>query len=171
MPQDIEDIIAGATLREARVPLCLAGDLLGDYEALERQLSDAAALVGQSLAGGPRVDIAARMEELRAEMAEHTVEFRLRALGDEAWSDLIAAHPGTGVQAFDPKTFGPAAVAACAVEPAMTVDQYQRLAKRLNHGQQEALLNTVWDLNTKAAQQVPFSLLASATAASPTGEK
>jgi hypothetical protein len=169
---DIEAIIAGATAREVTVPLCLAGALQGEYEALERQLTDAAALVGQSLAGSPRVDIAARMEELRKEMAAPRVEFRFRALSPQAWSDLLAAHPSTVPDmAFDPDTLFPAAVAACAVEPAMTEDQYRRLSEKLSAGQQGVLQQALWDLNTTAVQQVPFSLLASATAASRTGEK
>ncbi|MFD0405022.1 hypothetical protein [Kitasatospora sp. NPDC127116] len=168
---DIEDIIKGTTLRETTVPLCLAGELQGEYEALERQLTDAATLVGESLAGSPRVPIAERMEDLRAEMAEHLVEFRFRALGHQAWSDLRAAHPGGDGQVFNPDTFGPAAVAACAVEPAMTVEQYKRLAEKLTYGQQEALFGAVWELNTTVATAVPFSLLASATVAGLGGEK
>ncbi|MFI9331884.1 hypothetical protein ACIGZJ_30635, partial [Kitasatospora sp. NPDC052868] len=168
--RDIEAVITGATARETTVPLCLAGALQGEYEALERQLTDSASLVGESLAGSPRVQVASRMEELRAEMAGHLVSFRLRAMEPEAWSDLLAAHPGANGKLFDPATFGPAAVAACALDPAMTVEQYQRLEKRLSHGQREVLLDAVWNLNTAAAQSVPFSLLASATAAGRTGE-
>ncbi|MFJ6616679.1 hypothetical protein ACIQOW_03720 [Kitasatospora sp. NPDC091335] len=167
---DIEDIIKGTTLRESTVPLCLAGALQGEYEALEQQLADPAAQFGDSLAGSSRTAIASRMEELRAEMAEHLVEFRLRALPHEEWSSLLAAHPGGDGQAFDPATFGPAAVAACAVNPAMTVDQYGRLAKKLSFGQQEALLDAVWQLNNQVARAVPFSLLASATVAGRGGE-
>jgi len=167
----IEDIIGGATLRETTVSLCLAGHLQGEYEALERQLTDAASMVGQSLAGSPRVPIAERMEAIRSEMAEHLVEFRFRALDPEAWSDLLAAHPGeTAGQVFNPTTMFPAAVAACAVEPTMTVEQYGRLAKKLTHGQQEALIGAVWDLNTRVINSIPFSLLASATVAGHTGE-
>jgi hypothetical protein len=167
---DIEAIIGSAKPRETTVPLCLAGDLQGEYEALERQLTDAASMVGDSLAGNPRVPIAQRMEAIRAEMADQLVHFRFRAISPTQWSDLLAEHPGRDGQLFNPDTLAPAAVAACAVEPAMTVEQYGRLAERLTYGQQEALVNAVWDLNTQAVSKVPFSLLASATAAS-TGER
>lgn len=165
---DIEALIAGATLRETTVPLCLAGHLLAEYEELERKLSDAAAMMSDSLAGSPRVRVARRMEELRTEMAAHQVDFRLRALDPEAWSDLRAAHPGTEGQLFDPDTFAPAAIAACAISPVMTPEQYGRLAKKLTEGQQNSLFNAVWDINNRAVSTVPFSLLASATVASPT---
>lgn len=168
---DIEAIIAGATAREITVPLCLAGALQGEYEALERQLSDAASLVGQSLAGSPRTQIAERIEELREEMAQHRVEFRFRALSPKAWSDLLAAHPSDKPEMlFDPTTLFPAAIAACAVEPTMTVEQYQRLSEKLSAGQQGVLQQSLWDLNTTAQQAVPFSLLASATVAGRGGE-
>jgi hypothetical protein len=165
----IEDLIAAATLRETTVPLCLAGHLVAEYEDLERQLSDAATLVGQSLAGSPRVPIAERIEELRAEMAQHLVNFRFRALGGTGWSDLLAAHPDPG-RAFKLATFVPAAISACAIGPEMTPEQYLRLEARLSHGQREALFDAVWTLNTVAQAAVPFSLLASATASGRTGE-
>ncbi|PJN24064.1 hypothetical protein [Kitasatospora sp. CB02891] len=171
-PLDAEAVIGMATRRETSVPLCLAGHLQGEYEVLERQLADAAATVGQSLAGTNRADIAQRMEAVREEMAEHLVVFRLRALAPATWSDLVAAHPGrTSAHAFDEVTLGPAAIAACLVDPVMSVEQYGRLAERLTSGQQDALLNATWSLNTEAAQRVPFSLLASATAGSLTGER
>jgi hypothetical protein len=169
-PADIEAIIAGATLREASVPLCMAGHLQGEYEELERQLAEAASSVGTSLAGSPRVAIAERMEELREEMAAYRVVYRFRALPPRAWSDLLALHATEG-GSLDTDAFGPAAVAACAVEPTMTVEQYGRLAERLTNGQQEALMGTVWTLNTAVQSAVPFSLLAYATAADRTGEK
>lgn len=166
----IEDIIAGATLRETTVPLCLAGALQGEFEDLERQLAEVAATVGQSLAGDDRVGIAERMEQVRAEMADHLVDFRFRALSPLAWSDLMAEHPGQGGDLVNAATFGPQAIAACAIDPAMTVEQYGRLAAGLTFAQQDKLLAAVWALNMEAAQRVPFSLLASATAASLTGE-
>ncbi|MGW4803006.1 hypothetical protein [Kitasatospora sp. NPDC004272] len=164
--QDIKAIIKGARRREKTVPLCLAGDLVGEYEELERQLSDVAALVGDSLAGSPRVSIAERMEELRAQMAEHLVLFRFRALDPRSWSDLLADHPGTAPEdVFDLETFGPAAIAACAIDPAMSVAEFGELAEQLSTGQQRELMEAVWEINTTAVQKVPFSLLASATAA------
>ena len=167
----IEDIIAGATLRETTVPLCMAGHLQGEFEDLERQLAEAAATVGQSLVGVDRTAIVERMGQVRAEMAEHLVEYRFRALTPRAWSDLQAEHPApSAADLFDPATFGPAAIAACAVEPEMTVDQYHRLAERMTDAQQEALLSAVWRLNTTAVQRVPFSLLGSGIGASLTGE-
>ncbi|MFF2954336.1 hypothetical protein ACFVVU_23700 [Kitasatospora sp. NPDC057965] len=169
--RDIESIITGATLRETSVPLCLAGHLQGEYEDLERQLTSVAMFAGDSLAGSPKTSIATRMEELRAEMAEHLTEFQFRALVPQAWSDLLAAHPGGEGRLFDPATFGPAAVAACAIGPTMTVEQYQRLAEKLTAGQQEALFDAVWNLNTSVVQAVPFSLLASATVAGRGGER
>ena len=170
-PLDAEAVIALATLRETTVPLCLAGHLQGEYESLERQLAEAAATVGQSLVGTDRAGIAQQMEALREQMAQHLVEFRLRALSPRAWSDLVAEHPARSqAEALNLATFGPAATAACLVEPAMTLEQFERLSESLTFAQQDALMAAVWELNTTAAQRVPFSLLASATALGRTGE-
>lgn len=164
---NIDDIIAGAKLPERTLPLCLRGDLQAEFEDAERQLRQAELAEGDALAaGGAAREIAERIEAVRREMAEHTTVFRLRGLGAEPYSDLLAEHRPTEAQQRDGHelnldTFPAALVAACAVDPAMTVEQAKRLSQVITHRQWEDLFNTALACNRQAVD-VPFSLSASA---------
>lgn len=172
----VKELVAAARLRETSVPICLAGDLQGEMEDLERQLADVAAVAAStaSLADeDPRAAIVERMAALREEMGELTVQVRLRAVPAKAWSDLVAAHPpqpGTS-GLFDPATFAPAAIVACCVDPVMSAQEYAELAEHLTVAQEDALFEGVWRINTTGAAAVPFSLSASAILASLTAAR
>ncbi len=104
-------------------------------------------------------------------MKDAEVEFTFRALGAQAWSDLVAAHPGKADgDAWDPDTLAPALVAASAVDPVMTQDDVDELFEALNMGQRQALMDAAWQVNGEATS-VPFSLHASAILASRTAER
>ncbi|MGH9003943.1 MAG: hypothetical protein ACRDYV_12520, partial [Acidimicrobiia bacterium] len=150
------------------VPVCVAGGLYADYQMLEQELQAAqeadlshGKLGGASTARG----VARRMEKVRAQMREHTYEFRFRALAPQAWSDLIAAHPAREGQRerINLDTFRPAAVAACCVSPEGMGEQgaIDRLFAVLNQAQQLDLFAGAWDVNEESVS-VPFSASASA---------
>lgn len=74
------------------------------------------------------------LEALRAEAAEKTATFTFKSISTDRYERLVAVHVPTAEQradakrqggslAFNPKTFPPALVAACAVEPSMTAVQ------------------------------------------------
>jgi hypothetical protein len=173
---DITDILKRAKARETTVTVCLAGDLAAEAERLEAELAAATqeAWGAPSLAAatpGPSQAIAKRIEAVRKKMAASEVVITLRALGYRAWSDLVAAHPSPkDDQAFDPETFSPALVAACAVDPAMTPEQASQLFEVLNQGQVKAVIDAAFEVNSEPTA-VPFSVAASAILASRTDEK
>jgi len=162
----IEDILARARPVERVVPVCLRGDLLAEWDSLEHQL----ATVGESGDEGslgtlsPSKRIALRMAELREEMASETVDFRLRGMSPQALSDLQAEHPARqgreAKEAWNPETFSVALVAACAVDPEMTVEQTQALFVTLNRSQRNDLFNGAWEASTGSVS-IPFSERAS----------
>ena len=56
----------------------------------------------------------------------------LRAIGSKAYDVLVGMHPPTGEQkkegaSYNPDTFGPALIAACAVEPRITPNEAKEL--------------------------------------------
>lgn len=161
---DIEEIIASAKPKEQTVPVCVRGDLNARIEDLERQLADAQGWKPATLAeASPVRALAEQIEACRAEMKEHEHVFRFRAIEPRAWSDLLAAHPGDKDkgEVFN-DAFPAAAVAACAVDPVMNVDQVERLSNVLNQGQWDELFTAAWRCNTRSLE-IPFSVLASAT--------
>lgn len=173
--QSIDDIIAGARLPEKTVPLCLRGDLQAQWEDLERELrahqgtADEEALAGDQVAR----DLAERMEAIAQEMTDHQVVFRFRGLPKRAYSDLLAQHQAPedkrelAVDGLDWDTFPTALIAACAVDPEMTVEQAGRLAQTVTDRQWDDLFATAMALN-RAEVSVPFSLAASAIRAAGT---
>ncbi|WP_432136835.1 hypothetical protein [Streptomyces sp. bgisy154] len=165
---DISDVLKRAKPRERTVELCIAGDVAAEVERLEAELARVSAdWRPDSLAANhPGEAIAKKIAAARERMREAEVPFTFRALGAKAWSDLVAQHPAkTEGQAFDPETFSPALLAACCVDPVMTVDQVTELLEVLNTGQVQELVDAAYEVNTESTA-VPFSLAASAILAS-----
>lgn len=169
---DISEIIKRAKPRETTVTLYLAGDEQAEVERLERQLTDLGSWKADSLAAtNPATAISKKIAAARERIAASAVEFRMRALGDKAWSDLVAAHPSQDKnQDWDPVTFPRALVSACCTEPAMTAEQASQLFEVLNAGQRRELEQAAFDVNAEATS-VPFSVSASGILAAITGEK
>lgn len=160
---DISDILKKAKRRQKSVFIALAGDRLAELERLEKELAG----LGDAWAPGsiaetdPRKQLAQKVSAARQAVRDSETEFRFEALGDKAWSDLVAAHPPKEKgHAFDPETFAPALIAACALDPVMTVDQVKELFDVFNHAQRDALWQGAFDVNTEATG-IPFSLNAS----------
>jgi hypothetical protein len=131
----VDDLIATAQPRTITVRVCARGDLVDLHAELTEQLrqaldDDHARSIGDAV-GDEAARIADEIARVEAEQEEHTVEFRLRSIGSLAWANLLRSHtPRPGIDhhlRFNLATFPPAAVAACVVEPAMSVDQACRL--------------------------------------------
>lgn len=120
------DVLASAKAKTARVRLVLDGDLLDRQLQLNEQLAAAEDDSDAALA------VAREIVELEAEIDEAGVEFVFRGMGRGRWRKLLAEHPPTDEQKtlgaeFDVDTFPFHAMAACLVEPALTVDDLQAL--------------------------------------------
>lgn len=166
-PLTFEDIKAKAKPRETEARLCLAGDLAAQADRLAEQLEQATTREPSSLAdAGPRAELAADLERVHRKMREHEVVFRFRALGREAYSNLLAAHPPRpGVPddgAWNNDTYPHALIAATCQEPAMTVEQVDELAEVLNQRQRNELWRAAWDAQV-GETRVPSLRAASTT--------
>lgn len=165
---DVGALIRTGKLPERTVPVCLAGDLVAEHEHLQRQLSGA--IVEDSLAS-PATAIQAQLRDLVEQMAEHTVEFRFRALPRRRFRDLMAAHPprkdgdgnpvGRDSLGVHYESFFDALIRECLVEPKLDeADLTLLLDERLTDAQYEQLTDVVWLLN-RAPVSIPFSPAAS----------
>ncbi|MEO3978769.1 hypothetical protein [Streptomyces sp. CAU 1734] len=170
---DISEILKKAKAREKSVFICLAGDLLAEADRLEKQLQETTEeFRADSLASAnPAEKLSRELKAVREKMRKAEVEFRFRALGARAYSDLLAAHPGKEPgEGFDPDTFPQALVSACAVDPVMTPEQAGELFEVLNEGQRNTLMQGAYDVNNETAS-LPFSVTASGILGSLTGGK
>jgi hypothetical protein len=158
--RDIEDDLEQVKPTTASVLLCLRGDLLGELDLINDDLDQYDGWEPSSLSDvDPRTGLQARKAELEAQMRAESKPYRFETIGDEAWSDLLAAHPPREGKAdredFDPKTFPTALLAASAVEPTMTIEQAKRLFSRLALPQRNSLFGTAYSANMRGVE-VPF---------------
>lgn len=158
---DINDVIAGAKLREHTVTLCLRGDLAAAHEQAVASLD---ALIRDGLSdslAAPAVEAAKKIRELEDAMRESSTTFRFRALGDREYRALKSAHPGTDGAAFNVETYPVALIAASSADPVMTVPDVERLFEVLSEGQRDELFGGAFIVNEGKAG-VPFNESASA---------
>lgn len=167
MATSIDDILGQIRLPERVYPLCTRPDLRGEWEQAEKDLARAeTAARGATLAGGsPTVaQIAERIQQLEAEMEQHTFPIKLQALTHKGWSDLLAAHPPREDHdddtAYNVDTFGVGLLSACAMDPVMDDEQAGKLIDSLTIGQWNELFNTLWLLN-RSGGDIPKSRRAS----------
>lgn len=87
----------------------------------------------------------------------------LKAIGSKAYDDLLSSFPPTAEQkkdgaAYDVDSFAPALIAACAVTPALTVEQATQIwtSNEWSRGELTELFLGCIDVNSKGLD-VPFS--------------
>jgi hypothetical protein len=177
------DLLAQARPAERTVLLCLRGDLVAEFEELERQLAKAKDRNADSLAGTGAPAIAAKMEELRGEMEQYSVTFRLRTLPRRAYQKLLAENPPRrdpnkpdqilpadaqldNQSDANAETFWFALARACVVEPAMDDEQWARLVDEVLSDRQFELLAVVSLALCRGEVNIPFSFAASQIQAS-----
>ena len=156
---DISELLAAASAREVTVQVCLAGDAAGELEALQQELGDLGEWQPTSLGeANPAYELQTRLEAARRRVRESSVEFRFRALGHRAYSNLLAAHPAPdgSKEPYDAATFLPAVLAACCVEPSLTPAQVDRLLDVVNDGTARTLFATALAVNEEPSP-IPFS--------------
>jgi len=173
MPSSIEDILAKARPREKTVMVCIRGDLAGEAERLQDELSRVSEDWEPTDLSEvhPGRAIAEQLKTVHAQVREAEEPFVLRYIGDKAYSDLIAAHPSKDErEAFDSEAFPRALVAASCVQPVMSEEQVTALFEVINEGEIKKLFDAAWDVHN-SSDVVPFSLAASALLASLIGEK
>ena len=81
-------------------------------------------------------------------------------IGRNAFRRLLSEHEADG-ELFDRDTFPGALIAACSLDPVLTVAEVTELGDLLTDGQWDELFSASWDA-CREVDDVPFSALASA---------
>lgn len=162
--------LKAARLPERSIQVCLRGDLTADFEAAERDLKQAQETKNSGMEDGvgPIID---RIDALRAEMREHTEEFRLRAMSQPKFRALVAEHTprrddeGTvdaadAQMGFNRDTFFDALLKASVISPDLDDDDWTALLDVLTDRQYNDLTDAAWFVN-RTEVSVPFSQAAS----------
>lgn len=125
---DLEEIRGRKKATTANVPVVLDPEWGAEVAALQEQAT--------KLPAGSTTLAEAEKEltELLGQADEKVATFKFRGISTDRYERLVAAHPTTAeqraaakragsTQAFNPKTFPPALIAACCADPAMTETQ------------------------------------------------
>lgn len=166
----LSDLLEQASLPEKTVEVCLRGDLVAQVEDLERDLRDLRTNTQTLADRGKARQLAEQIEQVRAEMQNSSVVFRLRGLNRKQWADLLAAHPPRRndetdkALGYNTETFFPALIRTCLVEPSVDDEQWERLDALLSSAQFDALVDAALAVSRRKVD-VPFSFAASATLA------
>lgn len=178
MSKTAKEILAAARLPEHSVSICVRGDLVADIQALEDELArvmQEKASNGRLASGGKKqsLELAAQIEAKQAEMAEHTIPFRLRAIAPAKWRELVGKHPSPkdSTKLVDVVPFMGDALPLSVVSPELDAEDWARMLGGeidgvevepvLPNAEIGKLMSAVWELNTEDVN-VPKSLLASA---------
>ena len=164
----IKERLAAARLPERSLQVCLRGDLVAEFDDLERQLQEARQTPGRRRlnAGSDAAEIVEKMEALQEQMAAEMIDVRLRALPQAEWQALYRKYPpaddndgdkAMGVNLVD---FMAEAIPACIIEPELDEEDWARLNEVLCAADYDRLLTAVWDVN-RSGVDVPKSQLAS----------
>lgn len=162
---NVDDLIATAQHRTQEVLICARGDLVDAHAEAVRALAAATEDGDGSLASPEITEAARRVQEIEEEQAASTVTFVLSSVSRRVWADLLAANAPTDEQRraghdHNPDTFPVAAVAACAVEPSLSLQQAEKLIDVLPAGEWSKLWVTALHLNIS---ETPHPKLGAAT--------
>ncbi len=149
MAQQIADVLGAFKARERTVALPTDGALLAERDPLAERVQSARVL------GGVDEAAAVRLAEIDAQLAETAVQFRLRGVGRNAFRRLMAEHPGADGDMWG-DGFPAALIAACSLDPVMTVTDVQALGDVLTDGQWSELFDAAFSA-CREVDGVPFS--------------
>jgi hypothetical protein len=171
MGADYKAMRKAARLPERIVPICFRGDLVAEFQQLERELEEAQSSKTDSLDSGAGA-LLERMEAIQAEMRESTYDVRLRAMPHPDFMALTAKHPprrnddgsivdedeGLRVNA---DTFWEPFIRASIIDPELpTAGDWDEFVAGITDHQYNELGVAALNLN-RGAVSVPFSLAAS----------
>jgi hypothetical protein len=178
--KNFKAMMAEAKLPERTVDVCLRGDLVADFQALEAELDEARRAGGDSLDSGTG-EIVELMEATQALMRDYTYPVRLRAMRGPDFRTLLAQHPARRNEAgeidkaeqgfdFNIETFFEPLLRACMVDPELVVnDEWREFVGTLTDYQFNELALAALTLN-RGKVDIPFSLAASMMKSSSGGE-
>ena len=149
-----------------RILVGKAASLLADHAAADEELRQAIDEDSRENREPLAPALARRVRELEDQMEAAKTSFTFRAIGRKAWADLVAKHPPTKAQLkvdpqadVDPESFPVAAIAASCVEPALTLEQAQRIESAVTDVQWRVLYGACLTVNV-GTSDLPKSVLA-----------
>jgi predicted phage tail protein len=160
---DLDEVLSAARRVERVGRICLRGDLESELGDVLGELSTLVDDQGEpvenetTMAEVSKIPaLQARAAELRRQMKEAERSIRFCAMSSDEWDTFEASHrTGGRGEVKDITAYKIALIAACAVEPTMSVDQVKALRGKLGGHQVDALFNAAYAANTAGGIDVP----------------
>lgn len=161
--KSVKQLLSEAQRAVRTVDVCTRADLVDEAERLEARIERAKASAGDSLAGAPDVsDLDARLAELKEEMADASITFKIRGLAERKYTQLIAQHPpragndGDKAMGFHVDDVVEQLIRLGTEEPKLDLDDWTLLLEDvLNKATYAQLTNAAWAVNARDVS-VPF---------------
>lgn len=170
---DVDAIVDGARRVRRSMQLCLRGDLVAEWEDLERQRDEAEkdaekTDLGDSLASTkPTAAIDARMDALRVEMLAGTITVVLESMPRKEYNRLVkrhpprrdedgAIHPDDRALDINMETFWEPLIRTCWVSPVLTKARMARILDEIVSDQQYSELADLAMKVNRGKVDVPF---------------
>ena len=171
----VQELLARRKPARQTVRLLLDGTLSSQVDEVRRQLklAKAADIADPQGLASRAAPLEVKLNELQIEAEEASTAFTFQALGRARFEEVKRLHPPTEDQweryrervkaawwvtapEFHELTFAPALIAACCVEPAMTIEDAQALWDELSDGEAAALYTAALAVNEEVTNR-PFS--------------
>lgn len=153
----IDEIMARRKPRTKTVWISMDADLHVQIEELERQLRAAERDDEREHRTPVAPGIQQRLEQLREDAEDAAVGFKFQQLPKREFRRLKDEHPDPdGKMAWDEDTFAPALIAACAVAPAITLEQATTICSEWGEADYVALFMACIQVNAEDSR-IPFS--------------
>lgn len=163
---DVDAFLDGYQGVTVEVRIVRRADLIATHQKLDAKLATARAAASDDLWSPEVAALTRQIRELETEIEASEAVFHFRAVSKRQWQDLIRAHPPTKAQLeaepgidFNPETFPPAAIVACAIDPTLSTEQVSRLLDTVSFVEYQKLWKGVLEANLGVAVS-PKSLLA-----------
>lgn len=165
----VDQILEMAKLPERRARVCLRGDLQAKYDAIVEELS---ALVtvgpGGEVVADAEASIGEQTNASRAEALGQDLEAVRREMSASMWFPLFRGMPTDDLAVFekahlpkdgaDPTDYHNRLIAACCVDPDLTLDDVVKLRHRLGFKAFYGLIQTAREVCLGGGVDVPKSL-------------
>lgn len=154
-----------ALVVEARVVQKAA--LISEHSRLDLAWLEAKNAAKDVMHDSESAEAEAALRACEAEIAASEKTFKFTGIGHEAWQNLKRQHPPTQAQRLEGdevnlEAWAPEVVAACSLEPKITLSQAQTMMRKLPPGEFEKLFLAVRQANSEVAG-APKSVLAALT--------
>lgn len=161
--KNVKQLLAESKRPVRTVNICTRADLVDEYETLEARL-EKAKNEANSIGGSPAVpEITARLEELREQMDEASIEFRIRGLPQRQFTALVAKYPprednkADAYVGYNIDDVVEQLIRHGTEEPVLDDEDWQMLLEEtLNNVTWDQLVNAAWNVN-RVDVATPFS--------------